>query len=107
MLEVEPGLTGCLLMERTAPLDPAALARSVGASFYCPAYEFVDADLVRRAHDGGVRVVPWTANDETVWRRLLAMGVDGITTDYPDRLANYLAAQGIGEQLKQRVRGEP
>jgi glycerophosphoryl diester phosphodiesterase len=102
MLELEPGLTGCLLIDGTAPLDPAALTRSVGASIYCPGYRFVDADLVRRAHAGGVCVVPWTANDETVWKRLLAMGVDGITTDYPDRLASYLAAQGMGGQ-----RGEP
>jgi glycerophosphoryl diester phosphodiesterase len=28
--------------------------------------------------------VPWTVNDEADIRRILAMGVDGLITDYPD-----------------------
>ena len=57
---------------------------------YCPSYAFCDAALVAELHDAGVRVVPWTANEEADWRRLLALGVDGITTDYPQRLRDYL-----------------
>ena len=40
-------------------------------------------------------MVPWTINEPEDWMRLLDWGVDGITTDYPDRLATVLRARGI------------
>jgi glycerophosphoryl diester phosphodiesterase len=95
---LEPGLTGAILVEGTAPVDPAAVARQADASVYCPDYRFVDADLVRRAHAGGVRVVPWTVNDPADAERLLDWGVDGLTTDFPDRLAEVLRGRGIDFQ---------
>lgn len=39
------------------------------------------------AHGLGLEVVVWTVNEEADMRRLIDMGVDGIITDYPDRLA--------------------
>lgn len=38
----------------------------------------------------GFSVVPWTVNDPAPMRRLIALGVDGIITDYPDRLLGVL-----------------
>jgi glycerophosphoryl diester phosphodiesterase len=95
LLAREPALSGAVLIDRTAPLRPASLAWEVKAALYCPSYQFVDAELVAEAHAGGIRVVPWTANDPEVWRGLLNMGVDGITTDYPDRLAAWLRVCGV------------
>ncbi len=91
----EPALRLAVLVADTAPVDPAEMARSAGASIYCPSYVFLDADLVRRAQDDGVAVVPWTVNDPAHWQILLDWGVDGMTTDYPDRLADYLRQRGI------------
>jgi 8-oxo-dGTP pyrophosphatase MutT (NUDIX family) len=51
-----------------------------------PREDLVTAELVRDAHARGLRVVPWTANDEERMRELAALGVDGLTTDEP-RLA--------------------
>jgi len=42
-----------------------------------------------------LRVVVWTVNDPEDMRRLLAAGVDGIITDYPDRLRQVMAAAGL------------
>jgi glycerophosphoryl diester phosphodiesterase len=95
LTELEPGLTGAVLVADTAPADPGELARRAGASLYCPSYRFLDEDLVRRAHAAGVRVVPWTANEPDSWRRLLDWGVDGLTTDFPDRVAAFLRERGI------------
>jgi glycerophosphoryl diester phosphodiesterase len=52
--------------------------------------DFLDEGQVRECHAAGLRVVPWTANTPAEWERLLAWGVDGVTTDYPDRLAALL-----------------
>lgn len=38
----------------------------------------------------GFSVVPWTVNEREPMRRLIALGVDGIITDYPDRLLEVL-----------------
>ena len=93
--QLEPGLTGAVLIAETAPVAPADLAKAADASVYCPDLAFLDEALVRQAHAGGVRVVPWTANEPADWLRLLEWQVDGATTDYPDRLAALLRAGGI------------
>jgi glycerophosphoryl diester phosphodiesterase len=46
------------------------------------------AELVRGR---GLRLRVYTVNDEDGWRRLAALGVDGIFTDWPDRLRAFLA----------------
>jgi len=47
--------------------------------------------LIRLAHRKGVPVHVWTVNEASEMRRLAALGVDGIITDYPDRMASVLA----------------
>jgi glycerophosphoryl diester phosphodiesterase len=93
--EMEPAITGAVLVSETAPIDPGALAGLANAAIYCPSWDFLDAGQVRSAHAAGVRVLPWTANDSEQWQRLLDWGVDGITTDYPNRLAAFLQAASV------------
>jgi glycerophosphoryl diester phosphodiesterase len=47
-------------------------------------------DFVEAAHGRNLRVHAWTINDEGDMRRLIDMGVDGVMTDYPDRLLRVL-----------------
>jgi glycerophosphoryl diester phosphodiesterase len=47
-------------------------------------------DFVRAAHGRNLRVHAWTIDDEAEMRRLIEMGVDGVMTDYPDRLLKVL-----------------
>ena len=92
----EPELTGGVLVAGTAPVDPVDLARKADAQIYCPDYRFLDAEQVRALRSEGVRVLPWTANEPEAWARLVEWGVDGITTDYPDRLGAWLRERGLG-----------
>ena len=50
----------------------------------------VTPELVRGAHERGLRVDVWTIDHEPDMRRLLGFGVDGIMTDRPDILARVL-----------------
>jgi glycerophosphoryl diester phosphodiesterase len=93
--QMEPGLTGAALMRYTTPVTPGDIARGAGASIYCPNYVFLDASQVQAAHAAGLRVLPWTVNERSDWEKLVAWGVDGITTDYPDQLAKWLCDRGI------------
>ncbi|MEC4614346.1 glycerophosphodiester phosphodiesterase family protein [Tsukamurella tyrosinosolvens] len=56
---------------------------------------FTTAALIRRAHDLGLKVVPWTVNDPATMRALLHDGVDGLITDYPDRARTVFGELGI------------
>lgn len=91
----EPRLRTAVLVAGTAPVAPEELAARAGASIYCPEYHFVDHAQVLRLHAAGIAVLPWTVNDPADWQRLLAWGVDGITTDFPDRLAAVLRENAI------------
>jgi glycerophosphoryl diester phosphodiesterase len=93
--QLAPALATAVLVVGTAPCDPAALTRQAGAQTYCPNVNFVDALQVRQLHEQGLRVLPWTVNEEDNWERLVAWGVDGITTDFPDRLAAFLRHRGM------------
>jgi len=92
---LEPRLTGAVLVAHTAPAVVAEIVLQADARIYCPSFDFVDAEMVRQAHAVGVRVLPWTVNEPEHWKRLIDWGVDGITTDYPDRLAERLQAWGV------------
>ncbi|HWP35236.1 MAG TPA: glycerophosphodiester phosphodiesterase family protein [Thermodesulfobacteriota bacterium] len=67
-----------------------ALAAELGAVSLHPYWRFTGPRLVDAAHAAGLRVYPWTVNRERDLRRLIAIGVDGIITDRPDRLARLL-----------------
>jgi glycerophosphoryl diester phosphodiesterase len=51
--------------------------------------------LLREAKALGLKVLPWTVNDPEEMRRLVRWGVDGLITDYPDRLNAVLAEAGV------------
>lgn len=49
---------------------------------------------VRAAQERGLEVHVWTVNDPTEMQKLVTMGIDGIITDYPDRLIGGLKGAG-------------
>lgn len=51
-----------------------------------PVWQMVTEELVNKAHADGVKVIPWTANNAEEIRKLRALKVDGIISDYPDVL---------------------
>ena len=52
-------------------------------------------DSLEAAHRMGIEVHVWTVNEEADMRRLLKMGVDGIMTDYPERLTRVVREMGL------------
>lgn len=89
--------------------DAIAAIDSFGASAYSPVqgtpqngkigdpdFElFVTQDMVDSAHERGIRVIPWTVDDPDTMRALMDLGVDGLITDYPDRLRAVMSERGL------------
>ncbi len=76
-----------VLCQRGEQAAALALAEEIGAVTLHPAAAIVDTDLVREAHARNLSVYPWTVNEPGEIALLRALGVDGIFTDYPDRVA--------------------
>ena len=46
--------------------------------------------MIADAHGHGLKVLAYTVNRASVFQRLIRLGVDGVFTDYPDRLLKFL-----------------
>lgn len=66
------------------------LSRLEATSFH-PFCGLVSDDVVRSTHQAGRRVYTWTVNDEDEIERVAADGVDGIISDFPDRVQQVRA----------------
>ncbi len=71
------------------------LVKAAGCGAWSMFWRNLTPELVREAKGLGLRTLPWTVNDPAEMRRLIEMGVDGIITDYPDRLRTAMAERGL------------
>lgn len=72
-----------------------ALVAAAGCSTWSMYWRNLTPEAVADAHARGLAVLPWTVDDPADMQRLIDMDVDGIITDYPDRLRQALAARGL------------
>ncbi len=77
------------------PVDDAAFAGALGAWSVHMAREFVDRRFVDDAHGRGLKVFVFTVDHPEDIRRMAALGVDGVFTNYPDRVLARHPSQGI------------
>jgi glycerophosphoryl diester phosphodiesterase len=56
------------------------------ADIISPYFLYVTSAFVTECHAKNIKVLPWTVNDEAKIKNLLNLGVDGIISDYPDKL---------------------
>ncbi|TNF60689.1 MAG: glycerophosphodiester phosphodiesterase [Burkholderiales bacterium] len=75
--------------------DVPALVAAAGGQVWSPHHGDLSQQLIARAGRLGLQVIPWTVNEVTDMERLLDWGVDGIITDYPDRLRTLMAQRGM------------
>ena len=66
------------------PTDMIAWAERLGVTDLGLEHMLIDDDVVTGAHTHGLRVGALTVNNETTLRRIVAFGVDVITTDRLD-----------------------
>jgi len=55
-----------------------------------PQFRLTSRELINDVHSEGLRVFAWTVNEEPEMERLIELEVDGIITDYPEKLAAVL-----------------
>lgn len=68
---------------------------AIGAKTWSPHALDLTPGAIAEAQDLGLAVIPWTVNDPADMERAIDAGVDGLITDYPDRLRALLESKGI------------
>ncbi|MCL4748154.1 MAG: glycerophosphodiester phosphodiesterase [Burkholderiaceae bacterium] len=71
------------------------LAKAAGCATWAMFWRNLTPDLVAEAKSLGLKVLPWTVNEPADMTRLIEWGVDGIITDYPDRLRRVMAERSM------------
>ncbi len=68
------------------PLEALEVAAELGAEAINPNHTQLNAENVARIHQEGYKVYTWTVNDPAEFQRLKSIGVDGVFSDFPDRM---------------------
>lgn len=97
--DIRIGLSFSKKMLESVPADKrvtymVAKASGMHASGINPQYAEVTKELVEAAHAAGLSVNVWTVNSDAGFDKMLALGVDSIMTDYPDRLHKKIHSSG-------------
>ncbi|GAA1532584.1 glycerophosphoryl diester phosphodiesterase [Microbacterium ginsengiterrae] len=87
IVRTAPGLRVGLL---THVMDPATIAEAVSIGAHAVNARRVTARGVALAHRAGLGVLAWTPDTEDDWEMLTRMGVDGIITNRPDALREWV-----------------
>ena len=73
----------------------AHMVKASGGAVWSPNFASIDATKVKGAQQLGLKVIPWTVNEAADMDRLISWGVDGIISDYPDRVREAMARAGL------------
>ncbi|GAB4588492.1 glycerophosphodiester phosphodiesterase [Nocardia sp. IFM 10818] len=92
------------------PDDPLGAIKALGADISSPSYVnpwdsdakvgdpgfklTTTSEYIGKAHDMGIKVIPWTVNNKETIALVLDQGVDGIITDYPNRAREVMEEKG-------------
>ncbi len=88
-----PWLAGLSLAQHGDSLP--RVVKAAGCATWSMFWRNLAPDAVAQAHALGLKVLPWTVNDPADMARLIDWRVDGIITDYPDRLRRVMAEKGL------------
>lgn len=83
-----PAIQTAYLIENKLSLAENIAKLGFIPTIYSPESILVEEALVAEAHCQGMLIIPWTVNQPAQMQQLIALGVDGLITDYPDRVAN-------------------
>ncbi len=83
---VAPELRQALLVENLRGVQKNIDALGYVPEIYSPNHRLVNKKLRDYTRKRGIQLIPWTVNDRKDIRKMLDLGVDGIISDYPDRV---------------------
>ena len=68
----------------------ANLPQILNVNIISPDYSLLNKELVKQMHDNNFSVLPWTVNSTDILQKMIDMNVDGIITDDPKKMIDYI-----------------
>lgn len=68
------------------PLDAISIAKELKAVAINPSFTKLDMEVAQKIHDAGFKIYTWTVNEQADIDAMKKIGVDGIITNYPERV---------------------
>jgi len=65
-------------------------AKKINVNFISPYYTLLNKELVEKIHNNGFKVIPWNINTTKQFQEMIDMNVDGIISDYPKEMIDYI-----------------
>ncbi len=84
--QLDPNITQAYLVETPGNVEQKLSLLSFQPEIYSPYYPLLSKTILDTLHQKGMKVIPWTVNETADMKKLVDLGVDGIITDYPDRI---------------------
>jgi glycerophosphoryl diester phosphodiesterase len=91
--EPSPWFAGLKLVDHGGSLP--RMVKAAGGKIWSPFFRDLTPEALAEARALQVKVVVWTVNERADIDRMIAMGVDGIITDYPDAAREVMAKRGM------------
>ena len=91
--EPSPWFAGLKLVDHGGSLP--RMVKAMGGKIWSPFFRDMTPEMFQEAHALGLEVVVWTVNERADIDRMLALGVDGIISDYPNIVREAMAARGM------------
>ena len=88
--KLNPNQATALLVENIDGLNKNLKRLTFKPTIYSPYFKLIGKKTVNSCHARNIKIIPWTVNDTAEMRQLINIGVDGIITDYPDRVLRRL-----------------
>lgn len=87
---LDPEIPLAMLVEQSDGLDADLQRLGFKPAAYSPRFRMADEALVRDLRSRGIALHVWTVNEPSDIKRMIALGVDGIISDYPDRVIQLI-----------------
>ena len=71
------------------------MVKAAGGTVWSPNQGSLTREDLKTAQQLGLKVIPWTVNDPAIAERFIEWGVDGIISDYPNRIREVMARRGM------------
>lgn len=85
-----PNIPLALLIENKESIEANLEKLGFIPEIYSPEFVLVDQAMISFAKEKGMKVIPWTLNESENIQRMIDLQVDGIISDYPNRVIEAL-----------------
>ncbi|WP_228852256.1 glycerophosphodiester phosphodiesterase family protein [Aegicerativicinus sediminis] len=84
------GVSRSLLVDENETIDQKLKSLTFKPEIISPYYKLLSTTKVKELQQQGFKIIPWTVNEKKDIANILQMNVDGIISDYPERVINLV-----------------